>query len=301
MTRTDTYAQITTQLLAQLEAGTAPWVRPWSTTGQAGGNTPYNADTGRRYSGGNVVLLWMAAAAKGYTSNGWLTYRQAQACGGQVRAGEKSTTITLVKRVVGKPRDGEETGRAFSLLRTFAVFNTAQCDGLPARIVAPEAAPVVRVPGRPDPLVDAFVAGTGARIQRGGDVARYIPSVDRIDLPLFATFKTPDHYYATAFHELAHWTGSKARLDRTFGERFGDEKYAFEELVAELTAAFLCAEWNFDGSINEQAAAYLATWAKVIRADGQLFFSAASMAQKAADYLRGLVEVEQVEQVEEAA
>ena len=171
------------------------------------------------------------------------------------------------------------------------MFNIAQCDGLPQRILTPEAkAP--RNKDQRDGVADEFLATTRADIREGGE-AYYVPSKDFISLPAFNAFKSADSFYGVAFHELGHWTGAKPRLDRDEGMkgRFGDKAYAAEELVAELCAAFLCAEFDIDGELRH--AGYISNWIELLTADKKAFFTACSKAQAAADYLRGLALQEQ--------
>lgn len=284
MTR-DLYAEISARIAAELEAGAAPWVKPWSAT--PGQNTPHNAATGRPYSGCNVVLLWIATASAGWASPRFLTFKQALDLGGNVRKGERGTKVYFVKQLVVRDRDApkDDATRTVGMLREYTVFNVAQCDNLPVRVTCPEA----KAPRNRDARnagADEFLASTGADLREGAGEAFYVPSRDYVSLPAFAAFKSADHFYCVAFHELAHWTGAKVRLDRDLSKRFGTCAYAAEELVAELCAAFLCAEFSIDGDVRH--AGYIATWAKLLRNDPRAFLTACSKAQAAADYLRGL-------------
>jgi antirestriction protein ArdC len=275
------YANVTARILASLEAGTAPWVKPWSAT--PGRNIPHNAATGRPYSGCNVVLLWMSQGV--FSAPRFLTYKQAQGLGGNVKKGEHGFTVYFVKPMTAKPKDDGEAGKAFTMLRAYTVFNVDQCEGLPEKTLNPE--PVKpRHNDERDATIDEFIAATGADYREGfgGDRAFYSPSTDFVAMPAYEAFKGAAHYYGTAFHELAHWTGNARRLNREFGKRFGDRAYAAEELVAELTSAFICAEFDIDGSL--QHAEYVANWIALLKDDAKAFFTAASAAQKAADYLR---------------
>jgi antirestriction protein ArdC len=282
----DLYADVTAKILAELEAGAAPWVRPWSAT--PGQNVPQNAATGRPYSGCNVVLLWLARDM-GWRSPRFLTFKQALDAGGHVRKGEKGTRVYFVKQLqvrdTSEPATSEEATRIVPMMREYVVFNVDQCEGLPARITMPAPAKV-RNPDERDATIDEFLAVTGADIREGAGEAYYRPGADFISLPAFAAFTGAGHFYATALHELAHWTGHKTRLDRDLRARFGDKAYAAEELVAELAAAFLSAEFNIDGELRH--AGYIASWIDLLKADPRAFFTAASKAQAAADYLRGL-------------
>jgi antirestriction protein ArdC len=279
----DLYTEVSARILAELERGAAPWVKPWSAT--PGQNTPQNAVTNRPYSGCNVILLWLARN-RGWATPRFVTYRQAQEAGGHVRAGERGTKVYFVKQLRVTEHEGEEQdARLVTMLREYTVFNVAQCDNLPDSIRSGK--PMrVRNPDTRDALADDFLRSTGADIREGHGEAFYVPSHDFISMPAFEAFKGADHFYNVAFHELTHWTGAKSRLDRDLKHRFGAREYAAEELVAELGAAFLSAEFGFDGDVRN--AGYIATWIDLLRADKRAFFTACSKAQAAADYLRGL-------------
>ena len=280
----DLYAEVSARIVAELEAGAAPWVKPWSAT--PGANTPCNAVSNRPYSGCNVILLWMAQAA-GYRTPRFLTFKQALELGGNVRKGEHGTKVYFVKQLQVRDGDSDEAeARLVPMLREYTVFNVDQCDELPESIKAGK--PMrVRNPDARDVLADEFLRCTGADIREGQGEAYYVPSQDFISMPAFSAFKGADHFYNVAFHELTHWTGRKSRLDRDLKNRFGSRRYAAEELVAELGAALLCAEFGFDGDVRN--AGYIATWIELLKADKRAFFTACSKASQAADYLRGLV------------
>lgn len=291
----DIYQEVTDRIVAALEAGTAPWVRPW----QAGGDDwPRNGGTGRRYNGINVFLLWMTAGAEGYSSPEWFTYKQAQAAGGQVRKGEKGTMVTLWKPIkvtkkdangkAVKGSDGKVVKEDRLFLKHFVVFNRAQIDGLPEPVAVEE---------QPEPerhaAAEAFVKATGAAITHGGGRACYSPLADSIRLPELRAFDDAGAYYATALHELVHWSGHKTRLDRDLTGRFGDESYAAEELIAEMGAAFLCADLRIEG--RTQHPEYIASWIKVLKDDKKALFTAASKARQAAEYMNEITETKAAE------
>jgi antirestriction protein ArdC len=279
--RRDLYADVSARIVAELERGALPWIKPWSAT--AGQNVPQNAVTGRAYSGCNVVLLWLTSGP-GWATPRFLTFRQAQEAGGHVRKGEHGTKIYFVKQLQVNDGEGEES-RLIPMMREYTVFNVDQCDGLPDTVRAGR--PMrIRNPDVRDALADEFLRSTGADIREGHGEAYYVPSQDFISMPAFQAFKGADHFYNVAFHELSHWTGHRARLDRDLKTRFGSRAYAGEELVAELGAAFLSAEFGFDGDVRH--AGYIATWIELLKADKRAFFTACSKAQAAADYLRGL-------------
>jgi antirestriction protein ArdC len=287
--KTDIYAAVTARIIAELEAGAAPWIRPWAAT--PGANTPCNAVSNRPYSGCNVVLLWQAA---GYRTPRFLTFKQALELGGNVRKGERGTKVYFVKQLQVRDQGADDSSstRLITMMREYTVFNIDQCENLPDSIITGK--PMrVRNPGTRDELADDFLRSTGADIREGHGEACYIPSRDFISMPAFAAFKGADHFYNVAFHELTHWSGHKSRLDRDLKNRFGSRDYAAEELIAELGAAFLCAEFGFDGDVRN--AGYIANWIELLKADKRAFFTACSQASKAADYLRGLALAEPAE------
>jgi len=274
----ETFAKIADAIAAQLEKGVRPWARPWrSGVGPVAFDMPHNI-AGRNYRGGNVPYLWAVAAERGYHHPVWLTFKQAQASGGSVRKGERGSTVffwNFTKKIEG----GVEKTVVWA--KAYAVFNIAQCDGitLPSRAV--HDLPLVERLAAADELIDR----TGAVICHGGDSAYYSPARDVIQLPVAQAFVDIEAYYGTAFHELGHWTGHESRLKREFKGRFGDPAYAYEELVAELTAAFCCASVGIASYEREDHAAYLASWLKAIKDDPKAFISACGKAQAAADLI----------------
>ena len=289
----DLYADVSARILAELEKGALPWVKPWAAT--PGQNVPCNAVSNRPYSGCNVILLWLAR------NNGWptprfLTFKQAlEEAGGNVRKGEHGTKVYFVKQLLVADKNAGEgkqsEGKLVPMMREYTVFNVAQCDGLPETII--HGKPVrVRNPDTRDQWADEFLTSSRADIREGNGEAYYAPGHDFISMPAFAAFKGADHFYNVAFHELTHWTGHKTRCDRDLKHRFGEKAYAAEELIAELGAAFLSAEFGFDGDVRH--AGYIASWIKLLREDKRAFFTACSKAQQAADYLRGLAIAEPV-------
>jgi antirestriction protein ArdC len=286
----DLYAEVTERILAELEAGAAPWIKPWSAN--PGANVPCNAVSGRPYSGCNVILLWMAQAA-GYRTPRYLTFKQASELGGHVRKGERGCRVYFVKKLeVREDANNEASTRLVPMMREYTVFNVDQCEGLADSVTTGK--PMrVRNPDTRHDLADQFLRSTGADIREGHGEAYYVPSRDFISIPAFEAFKGADHFYSTIFHEVCHWTAHASRLDRDLKNRFGSRNYAAEELVAEVGAAFLCAEFGFDGDLRH--AGYIAHWIELLKADKRAFFTACSQASKAADYLRGLALAEQTE------
>lgn len=278
------YASITASIIKDLEAGVAPWTKPWKSNG---GIMPRNYATKRYYSGVNVLILWDGQIKNAYPTAEWLTYKQAQQIGAQVRGGEKSTHIFYVnKLVVG---EGDEQ-KSIGYMKSFSVFNAAQIDGL--TYVNPETQPLT--PEQRDDQATKFIQATKADIRHGGDRAFYRIKDDFIQLPDAVQFESYEHYLATALHEGIHWTGAKHRLDRDLNNRFGTKAYAAEELVAELGAAFLCAHLGVQGQLRH--AEYIANWLELLKEDDKAVFTAASKASQAADFLRTFSE-----QTQEAA
>lgn len=269
---------ITSAILARLEAGTRPWVRPWNS---AAVSRPLRA-CGTPYRGINTLWLWMAAETGGFASPFWLTYHQAQLQGGQVRKGERGTIAVFYKsysKCVEDADTGEAHGEARRVLKSFTVFNASQIDGLPARYL-PQ--PVeLSAPDARDRALDAFFAAIPAALRHGGDEAYYTPSVDRITMPAPTAFRDRDHYRATLAHELAHWTGHASRLARSLGTRFGGDAYAMEELIAELAAAMIGAELGLPTEHLDNHASYLASWLRVLKADSRAILTAAAKAEEA--------------------
>lgn len=277
------YAEVTSRIVAELEAGRLPWVQPWESTGCACA-LPCNATSGRRYSGINILLLWGAVIERGYAGQRWLTYLQAQALGGSVRRGEKGTSIVYADRFTPKTESEraaseDREARQVAFLKRFTVFNTDQCAGLPEEVTRTAALP----PTETIPQAEALIAATGADIRIGGDHAFYAPVLDSVQLPPHQAFREPVNWYRTALHELGHWTGHADRLDRDQKGAFGSERYAREELVAELAAAFTCASLHIQPTVRH--ADYIANWLDVLRGDDHAIFRAASQASKAANYL----------------
>lgn len=273
------YNEITDAILGQLERGVVPWRRNW-----VGANTgiPANAISGHRYRGVNVPLLWLAQQRNNWPTLKFLTYKQAKEAGGQVRVGQKSTAIVFTKPLeIDDKTTGEK--KTVPLLRGFRVFNIAQCDGLPEKIANPEAARTERNHDARDPEIDAFVLASGVPVHEGVGNPTYNPAADQITMPKFEAFDDAHDFYATLLHELTHATGHGSRCNRT--RSVAIKLYALEELIAELGASFLSAEFGIDNT--KDAAAYIDSWLKVLKADKKAFVRAASAAQAACDWLRG--------------
>jgi antirestriction protein ArdC len=286
--RSDVYEAITNRVIAAIEEGAGEWQMPWH---RSGVRRPLNAHTKKPYRGVNVVALWAAADAHGYGSGIWATYKQWRELEAQVRKGERASLIVFWKELEREVED-EETGERQRKKTLFAraswVFNADQVDGW-----APPAAPGRNLVEAIE-QAEAFTAAAGADVRYGGDRAYYRRSDDHVQMPERERFtgsatSTPtETYYATLLHELTHWTGHESRLDRDLSGRFGNEAYAMEELVAELGAAFLCADLSITNTPRPDHAAYIANWLEVLKRDKRAIFTAARKAAQATDYLAGL-------------
>lgn len=289
LTRQDFYSEITSQLIAAIEANPCKPELPWR---KSSGPlfTPVNALTKNAYNGINIVSLWVAAEVKSFSTPVWATYKQWLELGAQVRKDEKSSLVIFYKEFDAQPdpEDSSDDGKR-RVARASRVFNAAQVDGYAGAEQPDPLGPIERIA-----KADAFVNATGARIEHGGDRAYYRPSTDHIQMPSedafcgTATMSRSEGYYATLVHELTHWSGAKHRLDREFGKRFGDQAYAAEELVAEIGAAFLCAELQITQEMRADHAQYLAQWLTLLKSDSKAIFAAAAKASEAATYLKRL-------------
>ncbi|KUR78640.1 ArdC family protein [Novosphingobium sp. FSW06-99] len=284
------YDRVTRRIVAELEEGRLPWVQPWNSATVLAG-LPCNAVSGRAYSGINILILWHALFEGGFAAQRWLTFRQAEALGGHVRRGERGVTVCYADRFTpkdaqngegGTPASDGEAVRQVAFLKRFTVFNVAQCEGLPDALTLPEG-DTPRGDAVTVPEAEALVAASGARVCIGAPHACYVPSADRVEVPLPRAFGEPINFYRTVLHELGHWTGHPTRLDRDQSGRFGSAAYAREELVAELCSAFACAAMGIVPTVRH--ADYIGAWLEVLRADNRAIFRAASQASKAADYL----------------
>lgn len=287
--KADLYTRITNRIVADLEQGVRPWFKPWNAEHAAGRITRPLRHNGTPYRGINIVMLWSEAMAKGYVAPIWMTYKQAQELGGQVRKGETGSLVVYANRITrtDTTEAGEEIEHEIPFLKGYTVFNVEQIDGLPAHYHAPAAPtldPVQRIAE-----ADRFFTATGADIRHGGTMAYYAVNPDYVQMPPFTCFRDAESYYATLAHEVTHWTRHRSRLDRDFGrKRWGDEGYAAEELVAELGSAFLAADLGIAPEVREDHAAYIGSWLKVLKDDKRAIFTAAAHAQRAADFLHGL-------------
>ena len=278
----DIYAEVTAEIVAMLEAGTVPWRRPWDTGKPL--NKPLRA-CGKPYTGINVIRLWGVTVSKGYASPYWMTFNQAKALGGCVRKGEKGYGIVYYGGGTRTKTDdeGEEQRRQYRFLKSYTVFNAEQVEGLPDSFKN-----VVQDHGtQPIPAVLELVAKAGVNVVEVNRGASYASARDIVLMPPTSAFVSADAWAATMLHECVHWTGHKDRLNRVLSCYMGDEDYCREELVAELGAAFLCADLGVVDHPREQAAAYLDHWLGNLKEDKTYIFTAAAAAAKAADFLHG--------------
>lgn len=283
----DVYTRVTNKIIADLERGNLTWLQPWQ-SGHAAGeiSRPLRA-MGKPYQGINVIMLWASAMEQGFDCPLWITYKQAEELGGQVRKGEKGTLVVYANTITKTETNdkGEDIETAIPFMKGYTVFNAQQIDNLPAHFTA-RTEPQHNNPTERMEQAERFFANTQMVIQHGGNKAYYSPSHDIVQMPDMQCFRDGESYYATLAHETTHWTRHETRLNRQFdSKRFGDAGYAMEELVAEIGAAFLCADLGITPETREDHAAYVASWLKALRNDKRAIFTAASHAQRAADYL----------------
>ena len=287
--RVDHHQKIVDVIISQLADGVLPWHKPWRTAD--GVVSKPLRENGVPYQGINILTLWAASIEGGFMSPYWMTYRQAKEHGGQVRKGETATHVFFAKQLKPRPNESEDEEKTASkpthVRRAYAVFNTSQIDGLPSKY--DEMAPFVNPDERDEHCANWF-ARLDVDVRHGGDRACYNFLSDTIRMPSFEAFKSANDYYAALGHEAVHSTGASHRLDRSFGSLggFGSRAYAREELVAELGSAFLCADLGISSSPREDHASYLATWLRLLKDEPRALFEAASLAQRAVEYLHGL-------------
>lgn len=282
--RVDVYTRVTDQIIRAIEAGAGDWTMPWH-AGEHRFQLPVNAATGKRYRGVNVVALWAEAHFHDYPEAVWATFKQWSDLGHRVKKGEHAAIGVLWKPIgvtdEGKAdnADAEDEPERRWMSRAFSLFNAAQVEGYepPKQPVLPTQQRIAHA--------EAFFAGLGADVRHGGNRAFYQPANDYIQMPPFESFADPIAYYATLGHEATHWTGAAKRLARDLTGRFGSEAYAAEELIAELGAAFIAADLELTSEPRADHAAYIDNWLKILKADNRAIFTAASHAQRAADYL----------------
>jgi antirestriction protein ArdC len=287
--RADIYTRVTDRIVAELEAGVRPWLKPWNAEHAAGRITRPLRFNGERYSGINVLMLWAEAETKGYAAPIWMTFNQARELGGFVKKGEHGSPVVYASKFKKSETDdaGQEVERDIPFLKEYTVFNVEQIESLPDWYYQLKETPKPQM--QRIEAADQFFANTKAEIRIGGTQAYYAITSDHVQMPRFECFRDAESHAATLAHELTHWTRHASRLNREFGrKRFGDEGYATEELVAELGAAFLCADLRITPEVRDDHASYVASWLKVLKDDKRAIFTAASYASRAVDFLHGL-------------
>lgn len=287
--RVDVYTRVTNQIIAELEQGVRPWLKPWNAEHAAGRISRPLRHNGEPYQGINILMLWAAAELSGFHCPYWLTFQQAKQLGGFVRKGEQGSPVVYANtfKKTETTDDGAEVESEIPFLKQYTVFNACQVEGLPPHfyeLAKPPQETIVRIE-----RAETFFANTKADIRTGGNRAYYALEPDYIRMPPLETFRDAESQAATLAHELTHWTRHSSRLDRDLGrKRWGDEGYAMEELVAELGAAFLCADLQITPEVRADHASYIDHWLQVLKNDKRAVFSAASMASGAVEYLRAL-------------
>jgi antirestriction protein ArdC len=270
------YEIVTSEIIAKLESGVVPWRKPWTT------KPPCNLVSQKEYRGINIFML----SASGFPSPYWLTFNQASKLGGRVKAGERSNMVVYWN--VGQEKLNPKTGKISKpfLLRYSRVFNLSQTEGIQSKLGIEDRAPVPDIAA-----CESLVAAMPNAPAIGpSDRAWYRPSTDAVGIPPKTAFHSSDAYYATLYHELGHSTGHASRVGREGIEElnsFASESYSKEELIAEMTSAMLCGVTGIAPAVIENSAAYLRSWITALKGDSKLLVTAASAAQKAADYIRG--------------
>ena len=287
--RQDIYTRITAKIVASLEQGVRPWIKPWSGENASTRITRPLRHNGAPYSGINILVLWAAAIEHGFASQIWITFRQALQLKACVRKGERGSLVVYANSVTRTEKNdaGEDVEHEIRFLKGYTVFKVEQIEGLPEQYYAkpePKFATIQRIEH-----AEAFFAATGADIRHSGGRAYYAQEADYIQLPPIESFRDAASFYATLAHESTHWTKHPSRLARDFGRKiWGDEGYAMEELVAELGAAFLCADLELTPELPGDHGSYIASWLKVLKSDNRAIFRAAGYAQSAVNYLHSL-------------
>ena len=281
----DLYAEITRQITAMLEKGVVPWRSP--ILGQSQGGFPRNFHSKKPYRGVNVFLLSIVSYLKGFSSAYWLTFRQAKEAGGSIKKGEHSSLVVFWKKTQIEDTQTHEKKNVF-VARYYRVFSVDQCNG----IAAPDAAPVTPTDYTPIDAAEKIVKGyaDGPAIKHGGQQAYYRPSTDTVKIPEPTRFSSTELYFGTLLHELSHSTGARKRLDRGLEAKlmpFGSPDYGKEELIAEMSAAFLCGHAGIAPAVIENQAAYVSSWLGRIKQDKKLIIQAAAAGQRAADWILG--------------
>lgn len=308
MDKKDIYQEITNRIIKDLEEGTPVWEKPWE-NGFTG--FPKNEFSKCFYSGINTIILWTRQGDIGADSSQWVTFRQAQNLGGQIKKGEKASRIIFYKKITvpeheeekgekqekqkgGNPKqekkkeEGNSQEKEISIIKPHPVFNLSQTKGLEHLVKAPDEKEQTF---KDEKEAEELLKKVQAKIKLANfSKAFYTPSEDKISMPRKSQFKTKEGFYSTLFHELSHWTGHPSRLNREINNKFGTKAYAFEELVAEISASFLCCHFGF--RYSTQHSAYVKSWVKLLKEDKKAIFKASSLAQKATQFILGNVQGE---------
>ncbi|MGB9154080.1 MAG: zincin-like metallopeptidase domain-containing protein [Alphaproteobacteria bacterium] len=287
----DIFARVTGKIIADLEKGIRPWQQPWSGANAGTRIVRPRRHNGEPYNGVNILLLWGSATEKGFQNPTFMTFKQAEDYGAHVRKGEKASPVVYANKITKTETDaktGEDFDVQIPFMKGYSVFNVDQIEGLPEHFyVKPEKPQCTFDHIKMLDNVEEFIRHTGAEIRHGGNRAFYTPTYDFIQIPQREAFKDTESYYATILHESTHWTKHENRLNRNFGRlKWGDEGYAKEELVAEIGAAFLCADLGITPEIREDHAAYIESWLKALQNDRKLIFTAAAHASRAVDFMK---------------
>jgi antirestriction protein ArdC len=285
----DVYTRITNKIVADLEQGVRPWMKPWNASHTTGRIMRPLRHNGIAYSGINTLMLWASAMEQGFAAPIWMTFKQAIELNAHVRKGEKGSLVVYANTITKSVDDGagNEVEREIPFLKGYTVFNVEQIEGLPEQYYTRPQIQLTTV--ERIARADVFFASTRADIRYRGDRAFYSCDGDYIQMPVIEAFRDAESFYATLAHESTHWTKHPSRLERDFGRKtWGDEGYAREELVAELGAAFLCADLDLTPEVRDDHASYIATWLTALKNDKRAIFSAAAHAQRAADYLKSV-------------
>lgn len=281
----DICQDVTNSIIALIEKGTGSWQKGWvSTENQDAPFTPVSGSTGNQYNGVNRLILGLSYIEGGYPENTWFTYKQAKSNGTPVRKGEKSTQVVFYSTFEAEKenKNGDTEVENIPFLKSFRVFNVSQLEGYEVKSGQTNA---VITEFKENKKAQLIIKNTDVKISEGGNRAFYSPSYDSVQVPPKEMFINESEFYGTLMHELVHSTGNKKRLDRKSGKKFGDSDYAKEELVAELGAAFLCAELDCLNVTLTNHASYLDSWLQVLKADKKAIFKAAADAQKASDFI----------------
>lgn len=285
----DVYQYVAEFMCAQLEQGVRPWAPSWKSGTILGFPLRHNDEP---YQGVNRLILWCVAKERGFHSPYWMTFKQAEEYGAHVRKGEKSTRVIYANTVAKTVKDvktGQDVDKLIPFLKSYNVFNSDQIEGLPAKFYPQPIEPRLIGDHAPLPHVEAYFDNLKADIRIGGNRAFFSPKYDFVMLPPMQDFESAEAFYATKAHELVHWTSPEKRLHRSFGtERWGDHGYAAEEMVAEIGAAFLCADLKICNTVREDHAQYLDHWLKVMKSDSKAIFKFTKHASEAVQYLHSL-------------